>query len=142
MWMILDDELTNTDFLPLPEHAMQAPYPSSLWRIDEEYNNGFPWHELLPDISYIPRTGAFMNAAELKSAHIPYSVKSIGRYAFAGTALETVTIADDCEYYPTSFPEGCKISFYGGAEEYVQLADSEGYCLIDSDRAKIYVRSD
>lgn len=56
--------------------------------------------------------GAFANAIMLKKVSIPESVKRIGQYAFRNTALTSVTIASDCEYYPTSFPDGCVINFY------------------------------
>lgn len=56
--------------------------------------------------------GAFADNPSLYRVIIPRSVKKIGRYAFANTALTSVTIADDCEYYPTSFPEGCVINTY------------------------------
>lgn len=57
--------------------------------------------------------GAFYNAMRLKEVVIPESVKSIGPYAFANTSLKEVTIAQDCIFYETSFPEGCEIKIYG-----------------------------
>jgi hypothetical protein len=56
--------------------------------------------------------GAFVNATNLRYVRIPETVKKIGEYAFRNTALISVTIARDCEYYPTSFPDGCVINFY------------------------------
>lgn len=59
-----------------------------------------------------PEEGAFYNATNLEQIRIPQSVKRIGPYAFANTKLKEVTIAWDCEFYDTSFPEGCKINLY------------------------------
>lgn len=63
----------------------------------------------------IPTTnpiGAFCNCVSLLAVSIPRSVKKIGRFAFRNTSLTSVMIAQDCEYYPTSFPDGCTINFY------------------------------
>ena len=85
-------------------------------------------------------SGAFMNAYNLEYAYIPRSCKKIGEWAFTNTKLRRVKIADDCGYYPTSFPPGCEIEFYGGGGEYGQLYDSEGYAVIDADGARVYVK--
>lgn len=85
-------------------------------------------------------SGAFMNARNLEYAYIPRSCKKIGELAFTNTKLRRVKIANDCEYYPTSFPPGCEIEFYGGGGEYGQLYDSEGYAIIDADGARIYAK--
>jgi hypothetical protein len=58
------------------------------------------------------KMGAFIDAYELKHINIPPSVKSIGEFTFKNTQLASVTIAKDCEYYPTSFPDDCEINFY------------------------------
>ena len=60
----------------------------------------------------VKQMGAFANCVSLRNVSIPPSVKSIGRYAFYNTSLTSVTIASDCTYYSTSFPDGCTISFY------------------------------
>lgn len=101
-YMGSDGYPTNDQFPELPDSAMTTPYPKALWRTD----GGYPFHELLPDV---PLLGAFANATSLRTVRIPNSVKKIGRYAFRNTLLAKVTIASDCEYYPTSFPEGCII---------------------------------
>ena len=64
---------------------------------------------LIPQTKYV---GAFADCASLRRVSIPPTVKKIGNHAFSGTALSDVTIASDCEYAPTSFPEGCIINFY------------------------------
>lgn len=119
------------------------PYPEAIMRcLGAEWNDGYPFVIGLPGIEKKNIYGAFKNAVNLSSVSIPFSVKTIGEYAFTNTALEKVTIAPDCTYYPTSFPEGCEVSFYGGGGDYVPLADSEEYILLDSDGARIYVRSE
>lgn len=70
--------------------------------------NEYPIYNHLKTID----TGAFANATNLRYVRIPESVKKIGKTAFRNTALISVTIARDCEYYPTSFPDGCIINFY------------------------------
>lgn len=46
-WIIDNGELTNTEFIGGPEHAMTAPYPDSLWRIDPLVNGGLPYTNLM-----------------------------------------------------------------------------------------------
>lgn len=100
---------THSYFLDTPASPMEEPWPYALWRTDPQVNNGYPHHELLPEV---PLLGAFANATNLKTVRIPETVKTIGRYAFRNTQLTSVTIASDCEYYDTSFPDGCIINFY------------------------------
>lgn len=61
----------------------------------------------------VESTGAFMYATNLSYVSIPESVELIGRNAFTHTALTDVRISSNCIYYPTSFPEGCHIWYYG-----------------------------
>lgn len=97
-------ELTN-DKLPNSSSPMTLPYPYSVWReTDNEVSN-----ELMPDVRGV---GAFANATQLRKISIPRSVKKIGEYAFRNTQLSSVVISQDCEYYPTSFPDNCIIYFY------------------------------
>lgn len=97
-------ELTN-DKLPNSSSPMTLPYPYSVWReTDNEVSN-----ELMPDVCGV---GAFANATQLRKISIPRSVKKIGEYAFRNTQLSSVVISQDCEYYPTSFPDNCIIYFY------------------------------
>jgi hypothetical protein len=35
------------------EPAMTAPYPAQLWRIDPEWNHGYPFNALLPEIPHL-----------------------------------------------------------------------------------------
>ena len=100
---------TNDQFIPLPEKAMQRPYPDALWRIDSDANDGYPYNKIMPNHVSL---GAFANATNLKKVIIPKSCKKIGREAFRNTQLTSVTIASDCVYYPTSFPDGCVVNFY------------------------------
>lgn len=97
-------ELTN-DKLPNSSSPMTLPYPYSVWReTDNEVSN-----ELIPDVRGV---GAFANATQLRKISIPRSVKKIGEYAFRNTQLSSVVISQDCEYYPTSFPDNCTVRFY------------------------------
>lgn len=126
-WKIENGELTNTEFIDMP--SFESPYPAALWRIE----NGGLTTGLLPEEVQL---GAFCHAAELRKVSIPESVKKIGEFAFRNTALSTVKIAEDCEYYETSFPDGCEIT--GGPWE--QLEDESGDALTDVSGAKIKVR--
>lgn len=108
-WYIDDSgELTHTNFPVIPERAFQLPLPKSVWR-NAEYNHEYLYSELMPEV---PANGAFANASELTQISIPPSVKYIGEEAFKYTKLKSVTIASDCTYFDTSFPEGCEIKFY------------------------------
>lgn len=108
-YMGADGYPTNDQFPELPTVAMAKPYPKALFRTDLQVNNGYPFNELMPED---PQLGAFANSTNLKTVRIPETVKTIGRYAFRNTQLTSVTIASDCEYYPTSFPDGCVVNFY------------------------------
>ena len=105
LWTVENNRLTHAD-LPEPiTNIMSEPYPPFWWYI----SNGRLTHTGLPAPI---GAGAFFGCSNLKKVHIPESVKSIGAYAFAGTALTSVKIAGDCTYSSTSFPDGCTISFY------------------------------
>lgn len=116
---------------------LKSPFPKTIFRQNENINDGYPYiedsNEYLAVLKYpFPQTifiqskneypkfyhlkpidtGAFCYASNLETVKIPKSVKYIGETAFRHTALTEVTIAADCKYYPTSFPEGCKINFY------------------------------
>lgn len=137
-WYIGDDGLPDNDgFIPFPDDPLAGEIPKMRWRITPGINNALPYHELLP---LEKASGAFMNAVNLENVYIPRSCKKIGEWAFTNTKLRRVKISADCEYYPTSFPEGCEIEFYGGGGEFGQLLDSDNFALIDSEGARIYVK--
>lgn len=105
-WHVINNKLTHDDLPePLTGNYIQAPYPPFWWYVE----NG---RLKTPGLPAPAHTGAFYGCSQLATAHIPKSVKRIGEYAFAGTALTKVKIASDCTYYPTSFPDGCEIEFY------------------------------
>lgn len=110
-WIIQNNKLTNTDFVNLPSAPFHD-YPLMFWRINQDINNGMPYIPLMLDIPESAPNGAFENATYLKKVVIPKSCKSIGAKAFAGTLLTSVTIASDCTYSETSFPNGCVVNFY------------------------------
>lgn len=107
LWVVEDNMLTH-EYLPpddLGDNIMVDPYPPFWWyEENDELQNRF-----LAEPIY---QGAFCDCVNLRKVIIPPSVKYIGEYAFYNTALTTVTIARDCTYYPTSFPDGCVINFY------------------------------
>lgn len=127
---VLENELS---VLEVPS----IPIPYKVFRQNENVNNGYPYikdsNEYLsvlkspfPQTIFIqskneyPKfyhlkpidTGAFCYASNLETVKIPKSVKYIGETAFRHTALTEVTIASDCVYYPTSFPDGCSVNYY------------------------------
>lgn len=105
-----DDEIVN-GYSPVKDtRAIMYPYPLSYWRQSKYINEGYPFHEMYRILN---TAGAFQDVSTLVKVSIPQSVKKIGEFAFAGTALKKVRIAVDCEYFPTSFPEGCVVEFYG-----------------------------
>lgn len=106
-WYITEGAMTHSALPPPIASALEKPYPPGVWYIE----NGRLTHSALPSP---PRSGAFCGCTSLRQVSIPESVKSIGEFAFADTALRKVKIARDCSYYPTSFPDGCVIEFYGG----------------------------
>jgi hypothetical protein len=106
-WQMDDDYPVPINAPELPENYMVKPYPAAYWRIEE--GEEYPSNGLMPEI---PANGAFANASELTQISIPQSVKYIGEEAFKYTKLKSVTIASDCTYFDTSFPEGCEIKFY------------------------------
>lgn len=93
------------DTLSEPIEVLSEPYPYIAMTMAE---NEYPRHNYLNTID----TGAFANATSLRYVRIPESVKKIGKTTFRNTTLTSVTIARDCEYYPTSFPDGCVVNFY------------------------------
>lgn len=106
-WTMGDDGIpTNDRFIEPVDKAIAEPYPKGMWRVTDA---GVLTQELLPEkIDF----GAFANAHNLRQISIPKSCKKIGRYAFRNTKLSSVTIARDCVYYSTSFPDGCVVNFY------------------------------
>lgn len=64
------------------------------------------------DMPVAKEIGAFNGCYLCEEVVIPESVKTIGPYAFAGSGISEVTIAEDCKYFPTSFPKGCRIKRY------------------------------
>lgn len=118
--------------------ALGPPYPSYFWYVEREPKLA------VTNAAYRPVKvfGAFMNCSALSYVEIPRSCKSIGRYAFAGTALQKVKVASDCTYHDTSFPEGCEVEFYGGGGQWGQLLDGDGYAVVDGDGARIYIEEE
>ena len=115
-WRILTPEITS------------PPFPDAASKIIPGVNQGYPVKPIWSQ-KYL---GAFANAAELTGVVIPESVKYIGWYAFRNTKLVNVTVAADCVYYPTSFPDGCTVSFYQFEANFVtsdgmQIRTADGF---------------
>lgn len=138
LWRISENVITHELYPEIPENPVKKPYPKVLWRIENKVSD-LPYHELMP---FETPAGAFMGAKNLEYARIPETVRKIGRYAFADTALKRVRISSECTYYETSFPSECTIEFYGKIpdEHSGQLYDRDGNTLTDNDGARIYVQ--
>lgn len=124
-WVIKDDlpfKLVMAELYKLDDA------PSLVWVIKDD----LPFKKPVKEISYL---GAFCYAENLSLVKIPKSVKKIGPYSFAHTALTEVTIASDCEYYPTSFPKDCVINFYPDI-----LMDNNKNILYTKDGEIIYTK--
>ncbi|MDE5558973.1 MAG: leucine-rich repeat domain-containing protein [Ruminococcus sp.] len=145
-FFILDKNKNNgyptfEPFDEIPIATMTKPYPYGMMMcMGDDVNDGYPC--ILELDIYI--SGAFMNAVNLEYVRIPETVRKIGRYAFANTALQKVKISSECEYYKTSFPENCEIEFYGISlnKHSGQLYDFNKNSLIDIDGARIYVQEE
>lgn len=111
-WIMQNGELTNTDFLSLPDKPFHGDSPYTMWRIDPNANDGMPYVPLMIGVPVLSQSGAFKDATNLVKVRIPQSCSTIGKHAFEGTQLTKVTIASDCTYYNTSFPDGCVVNFY------------------------------
>lgn len=107
MWTLDENDILTNENLPNPID-WQPPYPAGMWVLDD---NDILTNSMLPE-ALIDYQGAFNKCAHLVEVTIPKTVKSIGEWSFRETALTSVTIASDCTYYDTSFPENCVINFY------------------------------
>lgn len=109
-WTVEDDKLTHAD-LPTPiSSVMSEPYPPFWWSVSDGKLT-------LPNLPAPVLRGAFANCVSLDTAHIPHSCESIGATAFRNTALESVTISEECDYSNTSFPDDCTVEFYESEDD-------------------------
>ena len=79
--------------------------------------------------------GAFCGCTRLTSAEIPASVRYIGMYGFADTALKSVAVQADCDTAYTSFPPDCEVKREGDCG---QLRDCENRAILDRSARRIY----
>ena len=101
LWKITENSLpVKTVF---PELYTINDGPNSLWKIKE---GAVPFKSLFEELNPM---GACRDAFNLSKVTFPSTLQSIGMYSFANTALTEVTLPENCTYYKTSFPEGCKI---------------------------------
>lgn len=49
-WVIIGNQLTNTDFISLPDKPFVGDSPYTMWRIDPNINNGMPFVPLMIDL--------------------------------------------------------------------------------------------
>lgn len=138
-WIVGEDgyPTPNTEVEELPDYALTEPLPRPMWRITARVENGYPYHELFPDL--MRQSGAFENASRLSHVAIPESVKTIGDSAFRGTALTVVRVAADCTFGEGSFPGNCRILRYP-AHTHGQLTDGGGRVVLDRQGRRIYAR--
>lgn len=54
-------------------------------------------------------SGALSHCENLKAVRIPDTLREIGKYSFTYTSLKDVVLPDECTYWATSFPKGCKV---------------------------------
>lgn len=99
------DQNTELVHLKLPEAYVMTDNPTS-WKLDE---NGTLVTPLLAD-AYMNRQGAFSGCDTLEEVVIPSTCTSIGMWSFYGTSLTEVELPENCTYYATSFPSGCRIT--------------------------------
>jgi hypothetical protein len=111
-WIIQNNQLINDECINDGTKPCVGDSPYTMWRIDPNANGGKPYSPLMIGVAVLSQGGAFKDATYLKKIVIPESCKSIGAKAFAGTLLTSVTIASDCTYSETSFPNGCVVNFY------------------------------
>ena len=100
------NDVTHMGELQYHSPCMEQPYPYVFWFInstgdDIVHNAEQPYEEM----------GAFRKS-NLGQVKITPTTKLLGSYSFAQTFLSEVTIANDCVYYPTTFPDTCEVSFY------------------------------
>lgn len=112
--LTLNDEYHDYMVYPIVDESsgrndntiLTDPYPASFWYLDTSNKINMA---LLPEPLPL---GAFARCTSFSKIVIPEATTSIGEVSFTETALIDVTIAEDCSYYPTSFPEGCEIKHY------------------------------
>ena len=116
------NEYPKFTYLDSPIKVLLDPYPEGVY-VQEK--GKYPSRSGLE----LVRMGAFTYASNLEEVMIPRSVKYIGEWAFRFTKLKEVTVASNCVYYPTSFPDGCTVNFYNSrikeAQESVPLTINE-----------------
>lgn len=99
-----EDNLPELGIMPDYIPNMTSPYPASMWYIGDSHT---PELGAMPEYLYF---GAFANATRLTRVTIPDSVKSVGDNSCSNTTLSSITLANDCTYYETSFPPNCTVS--------------------------------
>ena len=106
-WVVLEDYLVKAGTTYI--EGINNEHLKFIWYTD--FNTfGLPRCAVNLLETYVP--SAFRGYENLTKIKIPESVKYIDHYAFWGTGLTEVTIASDCVYQDSSFPENCVINTY------------------------------
>ena len=77
------------------------PTPYCIFDTEEDYPQMPTWNRIL--------IGAFANSEKLIATFVPNSTKSIGYNAYTTSKITNVTLANDCTYHRTSFPDDCVV---------------------------------
>lgn len=104
IWSVDNDEVRFMTAPIASNDIWKKPYPP-MWLTDNK-------EVYYKDMPVAKEFGAFNGCYLCEEVSIPETVKLIGPYAFAGSGVREVTIAEDCKYFPTSFPKGCRIKRY------------------------------
>ena len=104
---------TGAEIIKMPENyaVKQFTVPENVLFIGEtacaECNNLVS--VTIPDGVKAVCDGAFLECKNLEAVNIGSGVTAIGKFAFHGTALKTVTIPENCILGDNAFPEDCEV---------------------------------
>ena len=54
-WIIENNQLTNTEFIAMPDKPFVGDSPLSMWRVNKSINKGMPYTPLMPDMNAISK---------------------------------------------------------------------------------------
>lgn len=67
---------------------------------------------VVPRDCKIYKSGAFAHTTEITSLQFPISVIKLGEYTCYDSAITSVQVSPLCEFYSTTFPDNCTITYY------------------------------
>ena len=108
-WYVTQDgnNVINNAFILNNTPSLNTPYPYIFW-----FTNSAGDDTIHYALFKNEPMGACNKCTNLNNITIPKSVKKIGNEMATNTSLTSVTIANDCEYTSTSFPQNCVVNFY------------------------------